>query len=45
VYYLHAKHPGPDVAGGKRVVCPVCEGTGRVRVPVQRAKAMIWPNT
>jgi DnaJ-class molecular chaperone len=35
VYYLYAHDPGPDVRGGKRVVCPVCEGSGRVRVPVQ----------
>jgi DnaJ-class molecular chaperone len=35
VYYLNASHPGPDVTGGKRVVCPVCEGIGRIRVPIR----------
>jgi RecJ-like exonuclease len=34
-YYLHAKHPAADVAGGKRIVCPVCAGKGSVRVPIQ----------
>jgi hypothetical protein len=29
-YYLHARSSGPDVLGGKRVICLVCEGTGRV---------------
>ena len=32
VYYLHAK--GVDVVGGKRIVCPVCLGEGRISVPV-----------
>ena len=36
VYYLHAAQPGVDVAGGKRVECPVCIGTGSILVPVQR---------
>jgi DnaJ-class molecular chaperone len=35
VYYLHATIPGADVVGGKRVVCPVCLGEGRITVPVQ----------
>jgi len=30
VYYLAGR---PNVVGGKRVVCPVCAGAGRVRVP------------
>jgi hypothetical protein len=36
VYYLHATMPNVDVVGGKRVVCPVCLGESRIRVPVQR---------
>jgi RecJ-like exonuclease len=36
VYYLHAKTPDVDVVGGKRVVCPVCEGAGNITVPIQR---------
>jgi DnaJ-class molecular chaperone len=35
VYYLHASRTGVDVVGGKRVVCPLCAGTGRVRAPAQ----------
>jgi DnaJ-class molecular chaperone len=35
VFYLHATLPDVDVTGGKRVVCPVCEGIGSIRVPVQ----------
>ena len=31
MYYLAGR---PDVVGGKRLVCPVCRGEGRVRVPV-----------
>jgi len=34
VYYLHAKHPGADVLGGKRIMCSACGGTGNVGVPV-----------
>ena len=37
VYYLRATRPGVDVVGGKRVICPLCAGTGSVRVPVQYA--------
>jgi DnaJ-class molecular chaperone len=29
VYYLHARHPGIEITGGKRIVCPECAGTGR----------------
>jgi hypothetical protein len=32
IYYLAGR---PDVIGGKRIVCPVCAGSGRVLVPVQ----------
>jgi hypothetical protein len=42
VYYLHATMPNADVVGGKRVVCPVCLGEGRIMVPVQR-KAVVTP--
>jgi hypothetical protein len=34
--------PNADVVGGKRVVCPVCLGEGRIMVPVQR-KATVTP--
>ena len=34
VYYRHAGQPGVEVVGGKRVTCPVCAGTGRVRAPL-----------
>jgi hypothetical protein len=42
VYYLHATMPNVDVVGGKRVVCPVCLGEGKIAVPVQR-KAAVTP--
>lgn len=35
VYYFHARLPGLDAAGGKRVACSVCAGEGRVSVPPQ----------
>ena len=35
VYYLHAGQPGVEVVGGKRVICPVCAGTGAVLTPSQ----------
>jgi hypothetical protein len=35
VYDLHAGQPGVEVVGGKRVTCPVCAGTGRVRTPLR----------
>jgi hypothetical protein len=37
VHYLHASQPGVDVVGGKRVICPVCAGTGSVRTPLGSA--------
>jgi hypothetical protein len=42
VYYLQAKHGGADVVGGKRVTCPACDGTGRVRVPAAAADRLFW---
>jgi hypothetical protein len=35
VYYLHAGQLGVEVVGGKRVICPVCAGTGSVRTPLR----------
>jgi hypothetical protein len=29
IYYLHARHPGIEITGGKRIACPACAGTGR----------------
>jgi len=43
VYYSRASSPGVEVIGGKRIACPVCAGTGSVRVPVQHDSTQTMP--
>lgn len=38
IYYLNARRRlDVDVVGGKRIVCPVCQGTRVVRLPTRAA--------
>jgi hypothetical protein len=39
VYYVRQSDPDVEVVGGKRIVCPVCGGSGSVSVPVQAGRA------
>jgi hypothetical protein len=41
VYYVRQANPDVEVVGGKRIVCPVCGGSGSVSVPVQAGRALV----